>query len=184
VALFVVELRRVAQVRLKVLRASLLRNLGQVRRVIGTFSKQCVAVDAIVVVPDILAMRDRWRDVPRICQLRELPVAVDGQRHKYKRGDRGRPEREKSCLPFVQLSSSALDADGGPILDADIARVYDADGHQHKYDVTERFQCSMHDRSLNTNRICLRRREDMRNRCVGALVPPASIAGGCGIRYR
>src|ERR1700693_1353686 len=70
----------------------------------------------------------------------------------------------------------ALDADAGPILDADIARVKDADGYQDKHDVTECFQCFTHDRPLNMYGIYLRCPKEMSNRCGDALMNVSRVA--------
>jgi hypothetical protein len=87
VALFVVELGRVFQEGLQVGRTALLRNLGQVGCVVSTFAKQGVAVDAVVLVPDILAQGDRGRDVLGVCQFWKLAVAVHGETEKNQCGD-------------------------------------------------------------------------------------------------
>lgn len=84
-------------------------------------------------------------------------------------------------MPFVQWSSFsrwiASDADAGPILDADVARINDADGQQHQHDVAERFECCMHDRPLEVNGICLRWRRDCparnRNACWPTRAAPS-----------
>ena len=47
-----------------------------------------------------------------------------------------------------------LDADAGPIFDANEGTVNDADCHQRNDDVTKRFQRYMHDHSLNLNWTC------------------------------
>lgn len=44
---------------------------------------------------------------------------------------------------------AVLDANAGPIPDADVACVKDADSHQYEYEVAECFQCSWHNRSPN-----------------------------------
>ena len=145
-ALFVIEFGRVAQIGLQILRAALLRDLGQVRRIVGALSKQRVAIYAIVLVPDIFAMSDRGRNVLRIGQLGKLAVAIDSQHQEGQRSDSSGTERKEPCLPFVQVLSFGLDVDAGPVLDADIARIDDADGHQNQDEITDPFQCSVHNR--------------------------------------
>jgi hypothetical protein len=101
VALLVVELRRILQVGLKIRGATMLRDLGQVRRVVGAFAKQRVTVDAVVLVPDILAMGDGGRDVLCIREFGELPVAVDGQPQENHYSHDRRTDREESSLSLI-----------------------------------------------------------------------------------
>jgi hypothetical protein len=137
VALLVVELRRVLQVGLQVRGAAVLRDLGQVRRVVGAFAEQRVAVDAVVLVPDILAMRDGRRDVLCVRQFGELPVAVDGQPQEGQLQPRRGADREESGLSLVHGVIAASDADAGPVGDGDVAGVGDAGQHQHEHDMAE-----------------------------------------------
>lgn len=94
VTLFVIELGWVLQESPQVRSATLLRDLGEVGGVVRTFAEDGVAVDAVVLVPDILAQRDRRRDVLCVCELGKLPVAVDGKAQKDQRGDKRRANRE------------------------------------------------------------------------------------------
>ena len=63
VALLVIELRRVAHVRLEVGVAPVIRDLGQVRCVVGALAEYGVAVDTVELVPHVLPAHDAVGDV-------------------------------------------------------------------------------------------------------------------------
>ena len=60
----------------------MLRNLGQIRGVVSTFAKQSMAIDAVVLVPYVLAMSHFRRDVLGMGQFGKLPVTVHRQYQK------------------------------------------------------------------------------------------------------
>lgn len=86
VALLVIELRGILQKSPQVWRAALLCDLGEVGRVVRTFSKQGVAIDAVVLVPGVFAQGDFWRDVLGVGEFGKLAVAVHRETKKHQRG--------------------------------------------------------------------------------------------------
>ena len=95
-----VEPRRILQERAEVGVAALLRDLGQVRRVVRALAEQRVAVDAVLAVPHVLAGDDLRRDGLGVRQLAELSVAVDGQPDEDGREDGGADDEEQAGLPL------------------------------------------------------------------------------------
>ena len=105
-ALLVVKLRRVLEEGSEVGGAALLGNLRQVRGVIGALTEQRVTVDAVVIVPDILATGDLRGDLLGIGQCGKLPVTVDRHAKEHHRSDGRRYQRERACLTFVHCELS------------------------------------------------------------------------------
>ena len=100
VPLLIVELRRIRQEGPQVRRATLFGNLGQVRCVIGALAQQGVAVDAVLPMPDVLARDDLGRDLVRVGEGGELPVAVD-RKGDERSGRRARSNRGRTHASVV-----------------------------------------------------------------------------------
>ena len=79
--------------------APMLRDLRQIRRVIGALAEQRVAVDAVLAVPHVLARDHIGRDRVRVRQLGESRVAVDGQCEEDEGEDRRARNEEEARLP-------------------------------------------------------------------------------------
>ena len=95
-----IEPRRIPQEQPEVGLAALLRDLGQVRRVVRPLSQQRVAVDAVLPVPHVLAGDHLRRDGLGVRQLAESHVAVNGQPDEDRREDAGADDEEQPRLPF------------------------------------------------------------------------------------
>ena len=85
---------------LQVRRPALLRDLRQVRRIVGPLPEQRVTVDAVLAVPDVLARLDRWGQRLFVGQCRKLSVTVDGEHDEDQRKQRGPDDEKQACLPF------------------------------------------------------------------------------------
>ena len=158
-ALLVVELRRVTQVGPQVRRATLLRDLGQVGCVVRALAEQRMAVDAIVLVPDILAVSHCRRDVLGVGQGGKLSVAVDRETQEGQCRDQHGTDGEDPGLPLVQgVVLRTSDTDAAPVGQADIAGVRDARSHQSKDDEAEQSQSCMHS-AFSPGEAASRRRE-------------------------
>ena len=154
VPLLVVELRRVAQERPQIGVAAMLRDLGQVRRVVGALAEQRVAVDAVLPVPDVLAGDDLRRDRSRRCvslpncrwlsmvsptktaaktlvptmknsRVCRLVMQTSARNRRPQAGGRGRSTRE----PDRNAVDVVSDADPREVEDRDPGS--EGDGHRH-----------------------------------------------------
>jgi len=67
-----------------------------------------VAVDAVVLVPDILAARHLRRDLVGIRELAELPVAVDRETEEGHRGNERGADGEQARLLLVHGESRSI----------------------------------------------------------------------------
>ena len=95
-----VEPRRILEELAEVGLAALLRDLGQVGRVVRALAEQRVAVDAVLPVPHVLAGDDLRRDGLGVRQLAESQVAVDRQPDEDRREDARADDEEEPRLPF------------------------------------------------------------------------------------
>ena len=137
------------------------RNLRQVGCVIGTFAKQGMAIDAVVLVPDILASDDLRCQLVFVGQFGELPVAVERQPEKHNCCDSGAAYCEEPCLLLVHdIGALDLNTDTRPVCDGNIERINHSNPHQQDDDVTHNSQGSMHRYSpaLSAQRFLLRAR--------------------------
>src|SRR5512138_2768382 len=103
--LLVVKARGILHVCVQVLLASKLRDLREIRRVVRTLAKERVTVDAIILVPDILAGDDGRRNVLCIRELAELAVAFDRHPEKHEGRDCGTRNGEDSGLSLIHRSA-------------------------------------------------------------------------------
>lgn len=95
-----IELRWVLEKRGEIRRPSLLRDFGQVGRVVAALAKKRMTIDAIVFVPDILPPDDLGRQLVFIRERGKLPVAVDCQYDKYSGGYKRANNEKKPSLSF------------------------------------------------------------------------------------
>jgi hypothetical protein len=63
-----------------------------------------MAIDAVVLVPDVLAVGDSGRNLVCVGELRKLAVAVDSEHQEDQRGDRRTCDREVPCLTIVHTA--------------------------------------------------------------------------------
>ncbi|MNY25099.1 hypothetical protein D3C86_1588570 [compost metagenome] len=105
-ALLVIELGGILEEGREIGCAALLGDFRQIGGVIGALAEQGVAIDAVVLVPDILAARDLRGDLVGIGQFGELSVTVDCQAKKYNNSDSGRYQSERACLSFIHCQLS------------------------------------------------------------------------------
>src|SRR5690606_3964967 len=88
----------------QVRRAAMLGDFGEVWRIVGAFAQYCVAVDAVVAVPGILAAHDGVRDLVRVGQLGKLAMAVYRKHQEDQRCNGGGRDGEHAGLTFIHHS--------------------------------------------------------------------------------
>src|SRR5690606_2740414 len=137
VLLLVVELRRVFHEGGEVGRAPQLGDLGEIGRVVGAFAENGVAVDAVVVVPDVLAAHDFFGDGVGVGEGGELAVAVDGEDQEEQACQGRRHDGKQPGLTFVH--HVLLHADASPVANGRDHCVGDAQEHQRNDDPTYTF---------------------------------------------
>jgi hypothetical protein len=98
-----VEQRRILEERGEVGLAPELGDLRQIRREVRALTEQRVAVDAVLAVPDMLALGHVFGDEVRVGQLGELAVAVHGHRDEDEGKEGGTADEEQPCLTLRHI---------------------------------------------------------------------------------
>ena len=116
--------------------AALLRDLGQVGRVVGAFAEQGMAVDAVVLVPDVLAASDLGRDVLGVgecgnCRWLSIVSAM-----KTSAAMPVHP-MANSRPPFRVMGGRSSHGDARPVHERDAHRVDEGRGHGGEHYVAQ-----------------------------------------------
>src|SRR5690606_36902718 len=105
--LLIIKTAGIAHIGQEIGLGAMLGNLCQVRRVVGAFTKQGMAVDAVVLVPYVLAVSDLRGDVFGVGQLGKLAMAVQRQSEKHDNGYGCRGPCKNSGLPVSHGDASS-----------------------------------------------------------------------------
>ena len=113
VAFLGIEARGILQELTQVRLAAMLGDLGQVRREVRALAEQRVAVDAVLSVPDVLALDHVGRDRVGVGQLAEARMAMDGQPDEDRREDRRADHEEEARVTSRHAHLDACTATEG-----------------------------------------------------------------------
>lgn len=127
VLLLGVELAGILEERRQIRFATVLGDLRQIGREIRALTEERVAVDAVLLVPDVLALGDVRRDQVGVGGGAELAVTVDGEGDEDGREEPRAHEEEE---PGLTLGHASSDPDRGPVQEADHDGVDDRREHE------------------------------------------------------
>ena|SRR5688500_10159503 len=123
---FGIELPRILEKCREIRCASLQCYFGQVRRVVAPLTQERMAVDAVVLVPDILPSDDLRRKLVFIRERGKPRVAVDRQSNKYGSSYKSADNKKsRPCRFVIRALLQKLDNQRAANLHADPAPVFE-----------------------------------------------------------